>query len=69
MTLQQKRLCFTYAATSWTITSAGDLITLEGLLCTEAETGRFESVSFEFGCVDAPSGRLKRACARLSSDS
>lgn len=38
----------------WSITPEGDLITLEGLLCDDAKTGRFETVSFEFGCVDVP---------------
>ncbi|MGD8863695.1 MAG: hypothetical protein PVI30_27010 [Myxococcales bacterium] len=39
---------------SWSITPEGDLIKLEGTLCEDAETGRFEQVRFEFGCVDYP---------------
>jgi hypothetical protein len=39
---------------SWTVSDAGDLITLEGTLCEDAENGRFENVNFEFGCVDLP---------------
>ena len=38
----------------WQLASDGASATLEGQTCTDAKSGRFTNVSFEFGCVDAP---------------
>lgn len=42
------------ADASWNITGDGATVTLEGRLCDDAQAGRFESLRFEFGCVDLP---------------
>ena len=39
---------------SWSITADGSRVTLEGRLCEDAISGRFESLRFEFGCVELP---------------
>ncbi len=38
----------------WSVTSDGGSVTLNGSLCEDAMGGRFESLRFEFGCVDLP---------------
>ena len=38
----------------WEITAAGDQIELMGALCDDAKDGRFDNITFEYGCVDLP---------------
>jgi hypothetical protein len=38
----------------WSVNAEGTVATLQGALCEEAKGGRFESVSFSFGCVELP---------------
>lgn len=38
----------------WSISADGSLVTLEGWLCDDAKSARFEELRFEFGCVDLP---------------
>lgn len=38
----------------WSINAAGDTVTLEGQLCEMAKDGKFEELSFKYGCVDLP---------------
>lgn len=38
----------------WSISADGSLVTLEGWLCEDAKSARFEQFRFEFGCVDLP---------------
>jgi len=38
----------------WNISPDGTMVTLEGRLCEDATTGRYEAIKFEFGCVDIP---------------
>lgn len=38
----------------WSISTGGDMVTLQGRLCDDALGGRFEALRFEFGCVDVP---------------
>ena len=38
----------------WTISGDGSVAELTGNLCAAAEDGRYESIRFEFGCVDLP---------------
>jgi hypothetical protein len=38
----------------WSIAPDGSEATLQGATCSDATSGRFSTVSFAFGCVDAP---------------
>ena len=38
----------------WSVTSDGSTVTLQGQLCDEAKSGMFDSLRFDFGCVDLP---------------
>jgi hypothetical protein len=38
----------------WTLAADGSEATLQGATCSDATNGRFSTVSFAFGCVDAP---------------
>lgn len=38
----------------WSINADGSLATLTGQLCEDAKAGRFDTVRFDFGCVDLP---------------
>ncbi|MBN1654704.1 MAG: VWA domain-containing protein [Deltaproteobacteria bacterium] len=38
----------------WSVTPDGTVATLEGSLCDDAKNGRFESIRFDFGCLDIP---------------
>lgn len=38
----------------WTISPDGSQVELQGLLCDDAKAGRFESIRFEYGCVELP---------------
>jgi hypothetical protein len=38
----------------WTVSADGKVATMTGALCDDAKNGRFESVRFDFGCVDIP---------------
>jgi hypothetical protein len=38
----------------WSVTSDGGIVTLKGSLCDDAKGGRFDSLRFEFGCVELP---------------
>ncbi len=38
----------------WSVNADGTVATLEGTLCEDAMNGRFESVRFDFGCVELP---------------
>ena len=39
---------------SWKISKDGSKVTLEGGLCDAAMAGRYESITFQFGCVELP---------------
>jgi hypothetical protein len=39
---------------SWSVTADGATVTLEGDLCTDAQGGRFDTLTFQFGCVELP---------------
>ena len=36
----------------WTVSDAGDQVEITGALCDDATTGRFASITFEYGCPD-----------------
>lgn len=38
----------------WTISADGVNVELTGALCDDAKAGRFESITFEYGCKDVP---------------
>jgi hypothetical protein len=38
----------------WTISPDGTTVEITGALCDDASNGRFESITFEFGCPDIP---------------
>jgi hypothetical protein len=38
----------------WTVSADGKVATMTGALCDDAKNGRFDSVRFDFGCVDIP---------------
>jgi hypothetical protein len=38
----------------WTISPDGKRVEITGALCDDATTGRFDSITFEFGCPDIP---------------
>ncbi len=38
----------------WSVNADGTVATLDGTLCEDAKNGRFESVRFDFGCVELP---------------
>lgn len=44
-------------ADGWDVAPDGSNATLNGATCNDALAGRFSNVSFEFGCVDAPTLR------------
>lgn len=42
------------ADAGWTISPAGDTVELKGRLCELAKEGAYESIRFDYGCVDLP---------------
>ena len=38
----------------WSITPDGATVTLDGLLCDQAKAGAYETLRFDFGCVELP---------------
>ena len=42
------------AGAGWTINAAGDTVELTGRLCELAKDGAYESIRFDYGCVDFP---------------
>jgi hypothetical protein len=38
----------------WNVSTSGDAATLTGALCADAKSGRFKTITFEFGCVELP---------------
>jgi hypothetical protein len=42
------------ADAGWTITPDGTHVEITGKLCEDAKAGRFESITFEYGCKDLP---------------
>lgn len=42
------------ADAGWTITPDGAHVEITGRLCDDAKAGRFESITFEYGCKDLP---------------
>lgn len=42
------------ATAGWNVTADGSVVTLEGDLCDQALAGAYDSLRFDFGCVDLP---------------
>jgi hypothetical protein len=42
------------ADAGWTITSDGTHVEITGKLCEDAKAGRFDSITFEYGCKELP---------------
>lgn len=51
---QEKEVLKQFSGGGWSVTPDGTVATLEGQLCEDAKNGRFESVRFDFGCVEVP---------------
>ncbi|MBN1652691.1 MAG: VWA domain-containing protein [Deltaproteobacteria bacterium] len=51
---QEKEVLQKFGGGGWSVTPDGTVATLEGRLCEDAKNGRFESVRFDFGCVEVP---------------
>jgi hypothetical protein len=42
------------ADAGWEISADGSHVEITGALCEDAKAGRFESITFEYGCKELP---------------